>query len=75
LPLWPCWCFNIGLAPGIVLRAIDPTLNRVLDEMKGRSAVTAVMDKPPAGPDLAALVQTRSVNGAPLPKAGQQEMK
>lgn len=53
----------IGLAPGLVLKAIDPTLNRVLDEMKGRTAVTAELDKIPAGPDLAALVKQPSAPG------------
>jgi len=42
----------IGLAPGLTLRAMDPTLIRVLDEFRRRSTVAAVsLDAPvpPAG--------------------------
>jgi len=42
----------IGLAPGLTLRAMDPTLTRVLDEFRRRSTVAAVsLDAPvpPAG--------------------------
>jgi hypothetical protein len=31
----------IGLAPGLTLRAIDPTLTRVLGELRTRSAAVA----------------------------------
>jgi NADH-quinone oxidoreductase subunit M len=40
----------IGLAPGLTLRAMDPTLARVLDEFRRRSAVAAVGPDAPAPP-------------------------
>ena len=40
----------IGLAPGLTLRAMDPTLTRVLDEFRKRSAVAAVSPDTPVPP-------------------------
>jgi NADH-quinone oxidoreductase subunit M len=40
----------IGLAPGLTLRAMDPTLARVLGEFRTRSAVAAVTLDTPAPP-------------------------
>ena len=34
----------IGLAPGLTLRAMDPTLGRVLDEFRRPGAVAAVTE-------------------------------
>ncbi|MBI4799754.1 MAG: NADH-quinone oxidoreductase subunit M [Desulfarculus sp.] len=38
--------FYLGLALGLTLRAMDPTLNRVLDEFRSRSGVTATATVP-----------------------------
>ena len=38
----------IGLAPGLTLRAIDPTLTRVLGELRTRSAAVASAPDEPA---------------------------
>ena len=53
----------IGLAPGLTLRAMDPTLTRVLDEFRKRSAVAAV--SPDATPP--STVQLATADMAPAP--------
>jgi NADH-quinone oxidoreductase subunit M len=58
----------IGLAPGLTLRAIDPTLTRVLGEVRTRSA--AVASAPGSRPMLELMPQTNAARPAADPTAG-----
>jgi NADH-quinone oxidoreductase subunit M len=72
---WVCFAplailvLYIGLAPGLTLKAMDPTLTRVLDEFHKRSTVAAVALDAPAPPaDQWAAAGTASTPAGPHPK-------
>jgi len=60
----------IGLAPGLTLRAMDPTLTRVLDEFRKRSAVAAfTLDAPAPQAEPLAAAGMASTPAGPTPIA------